>query len=256
MVASPGAWMNYLSLFQILKHGNQMECRIRRKPVIPCPGEVITYEEMCLYEGHRFSSEMNYRSSYDHGVLLMSLTPEASHCHRIESNGNTIIYEGHNAAQSQYKPIIRFMDQPMHFHAGGLTQNGLFFKAALDFRNGTSSPELVRVYEEIKSGIWIYDGLFKVVDGWQEPNPDRSVFRFRLELCSEPDPVNMRYSENWRVLPQSLKLEVWKRNEGRCSRCGSALHLRFTITQRPGSSVTPSLEDITLLCRRERSQLT
>ncbi len=206
---------------------------------------------MCRYEGHNLSSEMNYRLSYDHSILLMSLTPEASRSHRVENNGSTIIYEGHNVAQGRFKPVIRFIDQPMHFHAGGLTQNGLFYKAAMDYKNSISAPEPVRIYQELKTGIWIYDGLFKVVDAWQEPDLERNVFRFRLELHDESYSGNA-YSEcrakDWRVFPRSLKLEAWKRDGGRCSLCGSSLHLRFTVTRRPGSNEISSFEDIRLLC--------
>lgn len=212
----------------------------------PCPGEVMTYEEMCRHEGRDMESEMNYRLSYDHSVLLMSLTPEASRSHRVEEDGVTIIYEGHNAAGRQSSPITRYMDQPMHFHAGGLTQNGLFYKAALDFRNGVNTPEMVRIYEELKSGVWIYSGLFRLADAWQEPGIDRLVFRFRLEL--EREQAGNCSVTHWQVFPQSLRLEAWKRDGGRCGKCGGTDGLRFSVAEGAGSERALSLEDIRLLC--------
>ena len=39
-------------------------------------------------------------------------------------------------------------------------------------------PERVRVYEKIHTGIWSYNGVFHLVDSWQERDTLRSVFNF------------------------------------------------------------------------------
>jgi hypothetical protein len=43
------------------------------------------------------------------------------------------------------------------------------------------------VYEKIRNGIWVYNDLLELVDGWQETNERRQVFKFRLQLLDEAD---------------------------------------------------------------------
>ena len=50
--------------------------------------------------------------------------------------------------------------------SGTLTQNGLFYKAAKRYKNGQGTPELVRAYEKLRSGIWVYNGVFELIDAW------------------------------------------------------------------------------------------
>ena len=78
-------------------------------------------------------------------------------------------------------PEPKTVDQPMHNPGGSLTQNGLFFEASKRYLTG-SEPEIVKVYEKIRSGIWTYNGLFHLVDAWLEPANKRRIFKFRLEL--------------------------------------------------------------------------
>lgn len=54
-----------------------------------------------------------------------------------------------------------------------------------------------------------------------------------------------------RIIPTSVKLEVWKRDKGRCVECGSADNLHFDHIipwSRGGSSLTA--ENVQLLCAR------
>ena len=65
------------------------------------------------------------------------------------------------------------------------TQNGLFMDAALAFKKRQGSADAVQVYEKIRGGIWVYSGLFHLVDAWQEPSHGRQVCKFRLELADD-----------------------------------------------------------------------
>ena len=49
------------------------------------------------------------------------------------------------------------------------------------YKENNNSPEIVKVYEKIKDGIWVYNGYFHLIDAWQE-KLDRTVFKFRLEM--------------------------------------------------------------------------
>jgi hypothetical protein len=56
------------------------------------------------------------------------------------------------------------------------------------------------------------------------------VFKFKFELVDDPD-AHLRGEpqdlEHDRVIPSEVKLEVWKRDKGRCVKCGSTDNLHF-----------------------------
>ena len=41
------------------------------------------------------------------------------------------------------------------------------------------------MYEKLRSGIWSYNGLFHLVDSWQERSGPRTVFKFKLVAVVE-----------------------------------------------------------------------
>ena len=114
-------------------------------------------------------------------------------------------------------------------------------------------PEKVKVYEKIRAGIWVYNGIFKLVDAWQETSNTRKVFKYKLELIDEIDSCESRNTEmsQTRMIPSQVKMEVWKRDKGRCRECGSKDNLHFDHIipySLGGSSLVP--ENIQLLCAR------
>src|SRR4051794_2448022 len=110
----------------------------------------------------------------------MSLRTNAPYRDRLEDGGTTLVYEGHDRPKTAAYPNPKTIDQPERFRMGGLTQNGRFHQAAQMFKVGQQPPERVRVYEKIRSGIWLYNGVFHLTDSWQERDQYRSVFKFRL----------------------------------------------------------------------------
>jgi hypothetical protein len=106
---------------------------------------------------------MNFHLHNGLSVILMSLRPDAPYADRVEQNGRVLIYEGHNAPNVDQGPDPKTIDQPMTNDSGSLTQNGQFYYAALRFKKGVM-PELVKVYEKLRSGTWTYNGIFKLVD--------------------------------------------------------------------------------------------
>ena len=217
-------------------------------------GEVISYLSMCSQEGVNLQRGMNFRLRGKTSVILMSLRPGAPYADRIENNGRVLIYEGHDTPRRKGGPNPKSVDQPMFNPSGSLTQNGLFYQAAVDYKNNNSDAELVRVYEKIRNGIWVYNGLFKLVDAWQEESNARKVFKFKLELTDEDidEPKNESIEiEHNRIIPTSVKLEVWKRDKGKCVICGSTdnLHFDHIIPYSKGGSSLVA-ENIQLLCSR------
>ena len=217
-------------------------------------GKIISYWEMCNNEGASLQRGMNYKLKGRHSVILMSLRPNAPYADRIEDDGRVLIYEGHDAPYGpENKP--KLIDQPM-YTGSNLSQNGFFYNAAMEYKKHNKKTELVRVYEKIRSGIWVYNGLFKLVDAWQEDSNNRKVFKFRLELTEEKENETEHIDlEHTRLIPSAVKLEVWKRDKGCCVKCGNTNNLHFDHIlpfSKGGTSLTAV--NIQLLCARHNLQ--
>jgi len=216
--------------------------------------EIIPYIEMCRREGASLQRGMNFELASNHSVILMSVRPNAPYADRFEDDGSTLMYEGHDVPKTPLNANPKALDQPQITPGGHLTENGKFHKAAHDFKEGKRPPERVRVYEKIKQGIWPYNGVFHLIDSWQDTINGRKVFKFKLvavegeEDFTKPIP---KHSKPRRIIPTWVKLEVWKRDGGKCSQCGVTddLHFDHIIPwSKGGSSSTP--DNIQVLCGR------
>jgi hypothetical protein len=201
---------------------------------------------------------MNFSLGGNHSVILMSVRLGAPYRDRLEEDGSVIVYEGHDEPRSHVTPTPKQIDQPEQTPRGTPTQNSLFFQAAQDYKQGVRQPERVRVYEKLKQGIWSYNGVFHLVDAWKEYDGHRTVFRFKLiavegeEDFSVPPPnqINRR-----RLIPTPVKIEVWKRDGGKCVICGATDELQFDHDlpySKGGTSLTA--ENVQLLCARHNLQ--
>jgi hypothetical protein len=220
------------------------------------PGDVISYLEMCTEEKVNLQRGMNYHLRGNTSVILMSLRPNAPYADRIENDGRILIYEGHDVPRTSDNPNPKVADQPMYNPSGTLTQNGLFYKAVLSRPREDLKPELVRVYEKLRAGIWVYNGLFRLSDAWQEKSNARSVFKFKLEPAEELTAGEQHVQreavpDHDRLIPPAVKLAVWKRDKGKCVLCGSTdnLHFDHIIPYSKGGSSLVA-ENIQLLCAR------
>jgi hypothetical protein len=214
--------------------------------------EIIPYIEMCRREGASLQRGMNFELGHNHSVILMSVRPNAPYADRFDDDGSTLIYEGHDVPKNENNRNPKAIDQPQFTPTNRPTENGKFHKAAHDFKEGKRPPERVRVYEKIKPGIWSYNGVFHLIDAWQELSDARKVFKFKLiavegeEDFSIPVPAK---SQARRIIPTWVKLEVWKRDGGKCAKCGVTDNLHFDHIipwSKGGSSNTP--DNIQLLC--------
>ena len=209
--------------------------------------------EMCSAIGVNLQRGMNFRLRGTDTIILMSLRPGAPYADRVEDEGRVLIYEGHDSARIVNGPDPKQVDQPECHPGGSPTQNGLFAEAARRYTEGEAPPERVSVYEKIRSGIWVYNGVFELIDCWTEESAGRKVFKFKLRFAGTDDhhrptiaPPNL---EDGRLIPSWVKLEVWKRDQGKCQKCGttSGLHFDHIIPySKGGSSKNPA--NIQILC--------
>jgi hypothetical protein len=138
------------------------------------------------------------------------------------------------------------------------TENGKFYAAAKSFASGASLARRVRVYEKIKPNIWSYNGVFHLVDAWVQDSGSRSVLKFKLIAVEgdlnvdEPKGADVPHR---RLIPSWVKLEVFKRDQGKCVLCASMDNLHYDHDlpfSHGGSSLTPG--NIRLLCGRHNLQ--
>jgi hypothetical protein len=224
------------------------------------PGDIISHTEMCMEEGVSLQKGMNFQIKGGTSVILMSIREGAPYADQIEENGQVLIYEGHDTPSNLAKHP-KLVDQPQFTPKGSLTENGKFFKAAQEYKEGKQAPELVKVYEKIKKGIWAYNGIFELIDAWMEPDEHRKVFKFRLRVTDKTiDEKEKRVEElkeldHNRMIPTAIKLEVWKRDKGRCVTCGSEDNLHFDhILPFAKGGTSLKAENIQLLCARHNLQ--
>jgi hypothetical protein len=219
---------------------------------------VISYIEMCRREGTSLQQGMNFGIGGNHSVILMSIRRNAPYRDRLEDGGTTLIYEGHDLPKSLQSPNPKVVDQPERFPSSGLTQNGKFYDAAQQYKDGKRDPERVRVYEKIKTGIWSYNGVFHLIDSWRERDKYREVFKYKLVAVEGDESFDIppeRNIQRRRVIPTSVKLAVWKRDGGKCVACGATDELHFDHDvpwSKGGTSITE--ENVQLLCARHNLQ--
>jgi len=184
----------------------------------------------------------------------MSVRLSLQYRDRLEDEGTTLVYEGHDCPKSESCSNPKVVDQPLETPTALPTQNVKFFDAAQPAIEDQRSPERVRVYEKLRPGIWAYNGVFHLIDAWTERDEFRRVCRFKLTAVDgEEDfeqPVRIN-AERRRIIPSHVKLEVWTRDQGKCSICGATDELHFDHIlpfSKGGTSLVAA--NVQLLCAR------
>ena len=220
-------------------------------------GHVISYLEMCQKEGTSLQRGMNFRLKGRHSVILMSVRPNSPYRDEVQDDGAVLIYEGHDEPKRNGILDTKILDQPERLAGGRLTENGKFHQAAQQFKSGKKGPDIVQVYEKIKDGIWTDNGFFHLVDSWIESDGIRNVFKFKLIAVenvsdeSAAEDLPNRLVERSRIIPTSVKLEVWSRDGGKCVTCGATDELHFDhILPFSKGGTSLKAENVQLLCAR------
>ena len=163
-----------------------------------------------------------------------------------------IEYEGHDAPKSNdYNK--KMVDQPAYTKTGRLTENGKFLKAVDDFKKFKRNAAKIQVYRKIKPGVWVDMGFYDLMDGYQRNDGNRNVFKFLLNPIFDFDSDGEDFQDivHDRQIPGDVQREVYERDKGQCTKCGSTENLHFDHIipfSKGGSSKTAS--NIQLLCAK------
>src|SRR5262249_39527047 len=110
--------------------------------------DIISYSQLVHEERANLQRGMNFGIGRNYSVFLMSLRKNAPYADAIDEATGNLIYEGHDQQRRVGGPDPKTVDQPLHTPKGSLTENGKFFRAAVDFKTGfRKKPELIKVYE-------------------------------------------------------------------------------------------------------------
>ena len=154
-----------------------------------------------------------------------------------------------------YQNMKKLIDQPIANSTGTLTQNGLFYQAAENYKEGErKQPAKIKVYRKIKMGIWVDMGFYNLIDASIEYDGNRNVFKFFLNPIFEeiqPDKIeNVDLLHN-RSIPGDVMQEVYLRDRGKCVQCGTEdnIHFDHKIPYSKGGS-SKTAKNIQLLCAK------
>ena len=214
--------------------------------------KIISYHQLTTQEGGlQVQKGMNFGVKGNYSIVLMSTAKNAPFEDEVFDDG-VIEYEGHDAPKStQYDK--KLVDQPSHTTTGKLTENGKFLKAVDDYKTYKRSAAKIQVYRKIKPGVWVDMGFYELIDGYQRYSGARNVFKFLLKPIYDYDPSTEDYIDivHDRQIPGDIQREVYERDNGKCTQCGSSENLHFDHIipfSKGGSSKVAS--NIQLLCAK------
>jgi len=217
--------------------------------------DIISYAELVAEENANVQKGMNFQIKPEYSIFLMSVRKNAPYADEWDKATNTLIYEGHDAPSNLAKEP-KEVDQPLATPKGTLTENGKFFTAAQSYKmRMIKEPHKIKVYEKIKDGIWCYKGFFNLVDAKIVNTGVRNVFKFYLspvEYKTKGKQVALPHS---RLIPTTVKLEVWARDKGQCVLCGAKENLHFDHDlpySKGGTSLTAA--NVKILCAKHNLQ--
>jgi hypothetical protein len=214
--------------------------------------DIFSYDKLVAAEKANLQAGMNYREGRDYSIVLVSVRKGAPYADAIDPVTGMISYEGHDVRDCPGEPNPKSVDQPRTNPTGSLTENGKFYRDAIDFKIGKrKKAKLIKVYEKISKGIWSYKGFFELTDANIVSDGRRKVFKFSLKPVEKKSFGRVVELPHNRLIPTPVKVEVWRRDRGQCVLCTSTKNLHFDHDipfSKGGSSLTAA--NVRLLCAK------
>src|SRR5205807_4556398 len=171
--------------------------------------DIISYHDVVTAEKATLQKGMNYRVGKDYSVFLMSLRENAPYADVLDEVTGMLTYEGHDEPERKGGPKPKEVDQPLTTPKGSWTENGKFFRAAMDFKSELrEKPELIKVYEKISRGILSSKGFFELIDVNIVSDGRRKVFKFSLKPVEKKSFGRVVDLPHNRLIPIPVRVKV------------------------------------------------
>ena len=179
--------------------------------------ELIAREAIDLHKG------MNFRDETDRISVFLVLEREGGYKDEWHPQSGMYVYEGHDSTTVEHGKLT---DQILTYESGTLTDNGTFYKAANECKDGVRQvPLQVQVYEKLDAGAWYDKGIFDLIDAAQVVERGRRIFKFYLQPANAHRMDVDEMDEAERMIPAASKARAWQLDRGRCADCGSEADL-------------------------------
>lgn len=197
---------------------------------------IISGAELIAREGVNLQKGMNYRDTGGRLAVFLVLEHDGIFRDEWDEDSETYVYQGHDSTTVEGDNSIRRVhvkqkDQIAMYSDGRVTDNGKFYRAANDFKDGArEEPLQVQIYEKLDPGVWFDKGIFNLVEAKSVQEDGRKVYKFYLNPAGNREGSSESeedYQE--RMLPAAEKERVWLRDGGRCAQCGAETGLHFAV---------------------------
>lgn len=127
----------------------------------------------------------------------------------------------------------------------------MLFRAPFKLINDWIYADYHYVLKNKEGYLTIEQQYLLVIDAYDKERRKFESIKNRFAGTSEDDPLNKRFR-----IPEKIRIEVWRRDGGKCARCGSRENLEYdhiVPISKGGSNTTRNVELLCEKCNRAKS---
>ncbi len=198
------------------------EVRVAKRPT-----SILSANELMEREGIMLQKSMNFRDAGEQLSVFLVLPKEGGEFKDAwDAEKQIYSFEGHDSTTKETGG--KSLDQLLMYAGDKLTENGRFFKAAHEFKDGVRKESLqIQVYEKLDPGVWFDKGICDLMDAEGVSENGRKVFKFFLAPADRARTDRDPAFEEERFLGAAVKAATWEKAKGRCMKCKLQSGLRF-----------------------------